>query len=838
MRNGIVTRNALKEREHLERISLKNVPQPRLTWRFAWAAGLLWCTVWFIVSLTPLPLFVASHVAQPIEFWFRSVANRDPKLASSLRVVVLDDSSYAFLGRPNLTEDQWAALFEKLGAERPAAIFTTHMFGSGEFSGENGPLAVSLKNLRDQNVPVFAGSFAYPGLIKHRPALALTDPSYDSQKMIRNNELTADDITAVRQLTVDHRGWNLYGPTAEFASLFAGIGHLRYDGNGRFIPLARFRGDRIVPHLGLMAKGGPKIENNSLWVNLDQKLTISNGEMPVNFLPLSSFSEFAWSLKSILLRAETGTLNEVVRPGDTVLLLTDMYTGRVSFVPSPRGLIPSGYLLASVLNSTLNKNWISQVDFPIWLIVATALLSASLFAAMQSVPLSIVMLIGGTVSIACSGIALFVVSDKTTSWPSLVIIYLGVGTTILWRKYFVYLTATKLDRRQQAAETAKMQAVVRTTQMLAHDIRRPFSLIETTLKAIRSEADPRRLQHLISRLTPEVLTAKASVEEMLSDIVEIDSESQSELHPERPGSLIAQSLREAFAAHQNTYMRISSQLSSTLEVNADRSKIIRVITNIIENAIQAVPHSNETKAETLWIRTDDVYSNAKPFVRFCIGNSGSFIPAADRQRIFEAFVTSGRPSGTGLGLAIARKVIGAHGGKIWCESTQENGTEFWFTIAAAYTTPRPESVILPKDSRFALGSINQIETDPNERPCIAIVDDSPFVLDAWRFAVSDAVVRTFASPQEFWLARNSESNFFAHLECVISDFHFAAAEDQNGVTFAQEIRAKFPKTQRIIILLSTDGMIGQQAKTGAFDGQIAKQPVLYSVLRNKFKQAA
>ena len=68
---------------------------------------------------------------------------------------------------------------------------------------------------------------------------------------------------------------------------------------------------------------------------------------------------------------------------------------------------------------------------------------------------------------------------------------------------------------------------------------------------------------------------------------------------------------------------------------------------------------------------------------FSINDTGAGIPAADLDRIFERFYKSDRSrssGGTGLGLSIAKHIIEAHGGNIWVESIQGQGSTFSFSI--------------------------------------------------------------------------------------------------------------------------------------------------------------
>jgi signal transduction histidine kinase len=112
-------------------------------------------------------------------------------------------------------------------------------------------------------------------------------------------------------------------------------------------------------------------------------------------------------------------------------------------------------------------------------------------------------------------------------------------------------------------------------------------------------------------------------------------------------------------------------------VNADSSRVLQVLSNLIGNAIKYSPPgatvsvgATQTDGEvTLWVR-----------------DSGSGISPEHVPHIFDRFWHlrgTSRTGGTGLGLAIARGIVTAHGGRIWVDSTLGVGSTFYFTLPVA-----------------------------------------------------------------------------------------------------------------------------------------------------------
>src|ERR1700730_13807905 len=103
-------------------------------------------------------------------------------------------------------------------------------------------------------------------------------------------------------------------------------------------------------------------------------------------------------------------------------------------------------------------------------------------------------------------------------------------------------------------------------------------------------------------------------------------------------------------------------------LNVDRHRLVRVFSNLIRNAREAMAKTSEWR---MLFMVKPIESG----VRFEVSDTGHGIPAELLPHIFEPFVTHGKSNGTGLGLAISKAVVEAHHGTIWVKSG-EQGTTF------------------------------------------------------------------------------------------------------------------------------------------------------------------
>jgi PAS domain S-box-containing protein len=109
----------------------------------------------------------------------------------------------------------------------------------------------------------------------------------------------------------------------------------------------------------------------------------------------------------------------------------------------------------------------------------------------------------------------------------------------------------------------------------------------------------------------------------------------------------------------------------------DSDRISEILINLVGNAIKFTPSEGRVRIH--------LHSIGGKFVKITVADTGPGIPADHASRVFDRFyqVTQAelqKTRGTGLGLSIAKALVEMHGGKIWLESVEGEGSTFVFTL--------------------------------------------------------------------------------------------------------------------------------------------------------------
>lgn len=220
---------------------------------------------------------------------------------------------------------------------------------------------------------------------------------------------------------------------------------------------------------------------------------------------------------------------------------------------------------------------------------------------------------------------------------------------------------------------------------ISHELRTPLASLKALTETLQEGAmnDPTAAHRFLQRMEKEVDALSLMVSELL-ELSRIES-GQVPLNYKAtsPHDLIAQAVERLRLQAERAGLTINIDCPIGLpNIQADASRLEQVLVNLIHNAIKftpagggisvkAQPGENEHKLGT---------------VQFSVQDTGIGIPANELPRIFERFYKTDRSrsgGGTGLGLAIARHMVEAHGGKIWAESQEGQGSTFYFCIPMA-----------------------------------------------------------------------------------------------------------------------------------------------------------
>lgn len=116
-------------------------------------------------------------------------------------------------------------------------------------------------------------------------------------------------------------------------------------------------------------------------------------------------------------------------------------------------------------------------------------------------------------------------------------------------------------------------------------------------------------------------------------------------------------------------------VSEEVLINADKTQVNRLFTNLLQNALEAIPEAQQGS-----VQVQEILNGHS--VLICIKDNGSGIPPEMQSKIFTPNFTT-KTSGTGLGLAMSKGIVEQAKGKIWFETMEGKGTTFFVELPLA-----------------------------------------------------------------------------------------------------------------------------------------------------------
>jgi signal transduction histidine kinase len=250
----------------------------------------------------------------------------------------------------------------------------------------------------------------------------------------------------------------------------------------------------------------------------------------------------------------------------------------------------------------------------------------------------------------------------------------------------------RLHERAKAAEVAHMLGDI------SHDIKNLMTPIATTAQTLRPMLDDmfRDLDGIVAGLDTETaqsiasasgfvrefapeafdmlnessLTVQARVKELADAVKGVVAEPNFE--PADPAEVVARVVAALKPLSDAKGIRLTHEDSAGgIEATIDRGRLFNAVYNLVINAIPETPAGG-----SITVRTR-VNADAYEIV---VADTGRGIPPEILPKLFTDQAVSTKPGGTGLGTQVVRKVVEAHGGRVWVESEVGKGSVFSISL--------------------------------------------------------------------------------------------------------------------------------------------------------------
>lgn len=223
------------------------------------------------------------------------------------------------------------------------------------------------------------------------------------------------------------------------------------------------------------------------------------------------------------------------------------------------------------------------------------------------------------------------------------------------------------------AQTEREVAWREMAKQIAHEIKNPLTPMKLSIQYLEmagNSASAEALQKLIKRTSLTLVEQIENLSKIASEFSNFAKLPQPQNELIVLNDLVA-SVHDLFRKSRDIKFNLFISIDEII-VYADRSHLLRVLNNLLKNAIQAIPAGRPGEI-TLKLASDGNLA-----IINVIDNGVGISPEMQKKVFYPNFTT--KTSGTGLGLAISKSIIESFGGKIYFETSENKGTNFCFEI--------------------------------------------------------------------------------------------------------------------------------------------------------------
>ena len=235
---------------------------------------------------------------------------------------------------------------------------------------------------------------------------------------------------------------------------------------------------------------------------------------------------------------------------------------------------------------------------------------------------------------------------------------------------FNRMTEDLLQQKERTVQAERVAAWRELARRLAHELKNPLFPLQVTVENLirAKEKAPELFEEVFVEGTTTLLAEISNLKTIIGRFSEFSRMPQPQRKPTQVNDVVRSVLRVFQAQLQEkSQIAVHTELDSQLpEISADPELLHRALSNLVLNAIDAMPQGGDLTLST---------QAADERIEISVSDTGSGLTEEECGRLFTPYYTS-KQHGTGLGLAIVQSVVSDHGGRISVESAKEKGTTF------------------------------------------------------------------------------------------------------------------------------------------------------------------
>ncbi len=225
------------------------------------------------------------------------------------------------------------------------------------------------------------------------------------------------------------------------------------------------------------------------------------------------------------------------------------------------------------------------------------------------------------------------------------------------------------DSAERLAKTEREQAWQEMAKQVAHEIKNPLTPMRLTVQSFQknSEVNSNNEKNKINDFCQTLIEQIDTMSNVATSFSDFATLPKTQLEKT---DIVEATKKAVEIFEQNNITFVTS--SNSIFVKLDKEQWTRVMTNLIKNSIQAIPHE----------RDPDILvqiSESSKSVKILVSDNGQGVSKVNRDKIFEPKFTT-KSDGMGLGLGIVRNIISSHRGKISYKSKRNKGTNFTISL--------------------------------------------------------------------------------------------------------------------------------------------------------------